>query len=626
MKLIRSKFFPFLLIFIAVLVYYLPILFKPALILSRGNDLDGFFWPIYYYTKTHLMLDRVLPLWNNLFLAGTPLLLDPQAPLFYPLNILALFLPLNSFFIFSFILHSLLGGVAMYFCAKWGFNFSSKTSIFLAIFYLATPKLASFMEAGHVGLVNSLTWIPLAIFAALKLRQTPKIKYSILLAVSLALVYFSHLPTFLIVSLAIGLLSITKKSIFHLTLAVILVFGLTAVSLLPQMEWQKVSTRYLLLKDKDVYPKWKSITEPLKIMFMPWANGADSLQKIDSEKWITLGILPTILTTIGFFKLKRKFKLLTLLTVGVIFLIILNNASPIYPLLLNQNWYLLLRVSTRFWILIIPIVLYLIGLVLEKNKSKLVFWVASIAIIESTLLGWLYLQKPIAQDKNLASKEVYEYLTKDKSLFRVFCLTRCLSQKEAAIYNLRLLDGYSTVQQKNFNQEAWQLTGAYWNYYTLSIPPLGTFSEKIKPDPKSLGEYNVKYIISPYNLVNLNLLLKTTIGKFYIYENRLYQPMTDTPIIIYTPNLIRLDASNFKENQIILSEVYSPGWQATLNGNEKVIVQETPNALMAVDIKTNTKFVEFRYHPLSFDVGKYLTLATILFIIGYAIYQKTRKN
>jgi hypothetical protein len=625
-KLVRSKFFPFIIIFVAVLIYYLPVLIKPSLILERGNDLDGFFWPIYYYTKTHLLLDKALPLWNNLFLAGTPLLPDPQAPLFYPLNIFALLLPLNFFFVLSFMLHSFIAGLAMYLCAKCGFKFSSKTSIFLALLYLVTPKLAGYMQAGHVGLVNSLAWIPLAIYAALKLRQTPKIKYSILLAVSLALVYFSHLPTFLIVSLGVGLLSITKRSVFHLTLAVILVFGLTSVSLLPQMEWQKVSTRYLLLQDKDVYPKWKSITEPLMMMFVPWANGVDNLQKIDSEKWIALGILPTLLAAIGFSKLKRKFKLLTLLTAGVIFLIILNNASPIYSILLNQNWYLLLRVSTRFWILIIPIVLYLIGLVLEKNKSKLIFLVAFLAIVESILLGWIYLQKPTFQDDNLAPKEVYEYLAKDKSLFKVFCLTRCLSQKEAAIYNLRLLDGYSTVQQKNFNQEAWQLTGAYWNYYTLSIPPLGTFSEKIKPDPKSLGEYNVKYIISPYKLVNLNFLFKTTIGKFYIYENKLYHQRTDAPITIYTPNLIRVDTVNFKGNQIILSEVYSPGWKAFLNGEEEVAVQETPNALMAVDIKTTINFIEFRYHPLSFDIGKYLTLATILFIIGYAIYQKTRKN
>lgn len=626
MKLIRSRFFPFVLIFTATLVYYLPILIKPALILERGNDLDGFFWPIYYYTKTHLILDRVLPFWNNLFLAGTPLLPDPQAPLFYPLNFLALFLPLNLFFVFSFMFHSFLGAIAMYFCAKWGFKFSSKTSIFLALFYLVAPKLAGYLEAGHVGLINSLAWLPLAIYAAIKLRQTPKIKYSILLSASLALIYYSHLPTFLIISLAAGLLAFSKKSILYLTLSVILVFGLTAISLLPQLEWQKVSTRYLLLQDKDVYPKWQSVFEPIKIMLVPWVNGIQSLQTIDGEKWITLGIFSTILATLGFFKLKRKFKLLTLFAVGIIFLIILNNASPIYPLLLKQNWYLLLRVSTRFWVLIIPIALYLIGLFLEKNKSKLVFWVASIAIVESTLLGWFYLQKPISPDENLAPKEVYEYLTKDKSLYRVFCLTRCLSQKTAAIYNLRLLDGYSTVQQKNFYQEAWQLTGTYWNYYTLSIPPIGTFAEKIKPDPKSLGEYNVKYVISPYKLVNLSLLLKTTVGKFYIYENKLYQPLANAPITIYTPNLIQVDTSKFKGNQIILSEVYGPGWQALLNGNEKAKVQETPNALMAVDIKTATKFVEFSYHPLSFDVGKYLTLAAILFIIGYAIYQKTRKN
>jgi len=621
------KYLPVILILLAFcLAYYLPILIKPDLILDRGNDLDGFFWPIFYYVKNHFISDKALPLWNNLILSGTPLLPDPQAPIFYPLNLLALIMPLEKFFIFSFMLHSFIGSLGMYFCSKNGFKFSQKTSLYLAILYLVTPKLAGYLEAGHVGLINSLAWIPFALLASLKLQEIPKSKYAIFFGISLALLYYCHFPTFLILIFAFGLLALKRKTILYLLLSFGIIFGLTAISLLPQLEWQKYSTRFLLLQNKDVYPKWNSIWQPLKNAVIPWADGLTSLEQIDTEKWLAIGIFPSLLALLGFLKLKKQVKMYFILGTIGIGLLILNNASPIYSFLLKQNWYLLLRVSTRFWILIMLAIFYLIGLAIEKNKSKPIQIMIIIAIIESTTLGWLYLKKPIIKNENLAPKEVFDYLTTDRSLSRVFCLTRCLSQKTAAVYNLQLLDGYNTLQQKNFSQEAWQLTGAYWNYYTLSIPPLGTFTQELKPDAKSLGQYNVKYLISPYQLTDKNFIFKTKIKKFFIYENKLLQPRANAPITFYSPNDIRIDTTSFERNQIVLAEVYNSGWKAFLNGKEEVPVQETPNALRAVDIKVDTEFVKFKYAPESFKTGKYLTLTTILFLIGYGIYQKTRQN
>ena len=363
-----KKILPFVLIFFGVLIFYSPILINPKLILERGNDLQEFFWPIFYFVKNQILTNRQIPLWNNLILSGTPLLPDPQAPIFYPLNIFALLMPLNSFFLFSFILHSFIGGIGMYLCSNKGFRFSKTTSIILALFYITTPKLAGYLEAGHVGLINSMAWIPFVLYATIKLSEKPKLINSIFLALSLSLLFYSHLPTFLIIAVSSGIFLLLKKKLAYFLLAGILTFGLTAVSLLPQMEWQKASTRYLLLKDKDVYPKWQSVFEMPKIALIPWIDGVKSLQKIDSEKWISIGFIPFLLAVYGFLKVKRKTKMALLIFTIPIFLIILNNASPIYPILLKQNWYLLLRVSTRFWILILLATIYLSGLALNKTK------------------------------------------------------------------------------------------------------------------------------------------------------------------------------------------------------------------------------------------------------------------
>lgn len=647
----KSNWFPYLAIFAVVVVYYLPIFLNPNLVLNRGNDLEEFFWPILNYVKSNILTSGVVPLWNTLFLAGTPLLPDPQSPIFYIPNLIALILPLDTFFITSFVLHSTVAGVAMYLCSKDGFKFSKTTSFLLATLYIVTPKLAGYLEAGHVGLVYSYSWIPFILLSVIQIARLPKTKDVILLSISVALLYYSHLPTLIVLTATLGIIffgalifkfiTVSKKSFLYLIIAGFVAFGLTAISLLPQLESQNSSTRYLLLKNPDVYPKWNSKFEPLKIALIPWVNGINNLRKIDTEKWIALGVFTTILSLFGFIKLKRRTQIGLVILLGILILVILNNASPIYSILLNQKWYLLLRVSTRFWIVVQFIALYLSGIALESiypyKKKLVIYTIAILAIIESVFFGWTFLQKTPTKNSGLAPSEVYEYIASDKSVFRVFCLTRCLSQKESSIRNLQLLDGYSTLQLKNFNNQSWQLTGSYWNYYTLSIPPIGTYlHEKLKPDIKSLGEYNVKYIISPYKLTDPNLIFKKNIQEYNIYENKLLRPRaysnstliskkSDISLISFAPNIIDVDTSKATSSQLILSEVYSKGWKAYLNGKEMVIIQEAPNALRAVDIKPDTKQVVFKYFPSSFIYGIILTCATI-FIISVIGFFGTRNR
>lgn len=646
----KSNWFPYLAIFAVVVVYYLPIFLNPNLVLNRGNDLEEFFWPILNYIKSNILTSGVVPLWNTLFLAGTPLLPDPQSPIFYIPNLIALILPLDTFFITSFVLHSTVAGVAMYLCSKDGFKFSKTTSFLLATLYIVTPKLAGYLEAGHVGLVYSYSWIPFILLSVIQIARLPKTKDVILLSISIALLYYSHLPTLIVVGITLGLgfisnlifkyTPISKKTILYFIISGVITIGLTAVSLFPQLEAQGTSTRYLLLKNPDVYPKWNSVFEPFEIATTPWIRGVDNLQKIGTEKWIALGVFITMLAILGFIKLNKKLQISLTFGLITLILLILNNASPVHTFLLDQKWYLLLRVSTRFWIAVQFIVLYLSGFAIEANrkqKGRIVYIIATLAIIESVLLGWIFIQKTPTKNSGLAPSEVYEYIASDKSVFRVFCLTRCLSQKESSIRNLQLLDGYSTLQLKNFNNQSWQLTGSYWNYYTLSIPPIGTYlHEKLKPDIKSLGEYNVKYIISPYKLTDPNLIFKKNIQEYNIYENKLLRPRaysnstliskkSDISLISYAPNIIDVDTSKATSSQLILSEVYSKGWKAYLNGREMVIIQEAPNALRAVDIRPDTKQVVFKYFPSSFIYGIILTCATI-FIISVIGFFGTRNR
>jgi len=629
----------FILIF-AVILYYLPILINPKLLLERNNDLQEFFWPVFYYIKKQIE-HGLLPLWNNLFLSGTPLLPDPQFSLFNPINLIFVLFPTNFAFIIYFILHSTLAALGMYLLGTKALNFSKTTSILVGILYLSTPKMAGFLEAGHLGLFASFAYLPFVLLALSMLIKTLNPRWVIALAISLAGIFYNHTVIFILTFFSVIVISllyltshlkVAKKinSILLISLALLLTFGTVAITLLPQVDWLPQTTRFLLLQNRDIYPKWISIKEFLQIAIVPLSLGFQNLQNINSEKWISLGTTTLLLAGFGFIQLKNKFKILILLILIPCILVALNNASPIYKLLLTMDLYALMRVSTRVWFIPTMIIIILTGFALEKiiqkwPNKKIVTIIVLLVLTEQISLSYIYLSKPTFLNPNLAPDALYSSLKSDNEIYRVFCVNRCLSQQKAATYNLELMDGYNTLQQKNFYQQSWQLTGSYWNYYTLSIPPIGSYLfDKPQPDPNALGQYNTKYVISPYPLTNKDFIQITQIDRFLVYKNNLYQSRAyyetnsskkDAKIIKYTPNQVTVDTTEHNSKNLTLSQVYNNGWIAYLDGTKRVSIQQKPNALMSVDLKRETKLVDFKYEPESFKFGAIITLVTTILAV-----------
>ncbi len=629
-------------ILLGTAVFYFPILMNPSLLLSRGNDLEEVFWPVFYFIRDNFLSTGTIPLWNNLFLSGTPLLPDPQFSLFYPLNWLFIIFPTDLAFIIYFFVHTFLAGLGIFHLARTGFKLSYYSSLFTALLYVFMPKAAGFVESGHYGLLATLTWTPYLILSIVKLIKNPQIKWSILLSISLAGLFYTHTIIFIINTIFcvvfFGIMCVLEKklllkSFVLFILGAFLTFGLTAITLLPQMEWAPSTTRFLLLKDRDVYPKWTGKAEFLKIAVTPWVFSPNELQKIDSEKWLLFGSTTSMLALLGFWQISRKLKIIISLNLLFILLIVLNNASPIYPLLISQDWFVLMRVSTRLWIIVVLITTLLAGygfdylIELVKNK-KVIILIAFLTLIESLLLVYIRLETPVKNNDAFVPDGVYEFISKDKDLFRVYCTTRCIPQKQAAIHHLELVDGYNTLQQKNFYQQAWQLTGGYWNYYTLSIPPVGLYTfDKLQPDAKALGEYNTKYIISPYLLISGDLEFEKQIGLFNVYKNKAFKPRTyladkqgnvildATKITFYTPNEINVDITESAATSLVMANVFSKGWQVYLNGQYKSELLETPSRISLVNINPETKNAIFKYEPESFKIGRIISLVSLIILL-----------
>lgn len=617
----------FLILLLATALLLSPALINPDLIIGRPNDLQEFFWPLIEFSKSEIIKNFNLPLWNPHILSGTPLLPNPQAPLFYLPNIIFLTLPIGVGFMVSIFVHIFLGGVFMYFFFRNGLNFSKFVSYFAAISYIFTPRLSAYLTAGHFGLICAGMYIPLTLLAIKKLSLSFKLNWLALYVISLTGLLLTHTITFLIIGFVSfffylflivqkGLdLKTLRKSFFLFIATAFLFLGLNSVVLLPQIEWAPNTTRFLLLKNPDTHPKWQGFGSFVSALFPTPLLVTGGTGGIDTEQWISLGILTSILSLYGFTQLKLHSKIIISLVILVILLTSLNNISPIFPLLIKLDAFKLMRVSTRVWIVVILISLYLSSLGLESIRKKSVKGLGLIIVLgllaETLLLSWNRISFPVEKPKR-ASLNIVKFLQDNSSLSRVFCLNRCISQKDAVDFGLELADGYDTIQQTNYFKQFWQFTAHFWDYYTLTLPPMGIYIfEKIQPDIKALGDYNVLYIVSPYEVTDLNLVEVLRMDGFIIYENKLaktrayYSGEKSTPakIIKYSPNLIKINTTSTESKSLNLSMTYSSGWKAFLNGTSEVTIQEKPNGTMLVDLTSDTYFVDFKYSPDSFKTG-----------------------
>lgn len=621
-----KKFMPYVVLFVFTLLLFLPVLVDGSLFWDRGNDLTEFFYPLIYYSKHQLLTTATLPYWNNMFMSGSPLLPDPQSPNFYLPNVLFLLTSVKSGLLISSILHTFVGGIGMYLFAKYIIKLETKYALVSGVIYLTIPRTASFIQAGHFGLIASTAYIPFILLFLFQIIKSPKLKYSILFAITLAGLFFTH-PTTFVFSAVLSCMVFIGSTILHLrlyfrsyiyfTIAGILTFGLTAISFLPQLVWIPQTNRYLLSTTPDVYPKYNSAFEYLKLIIAPWT--LDNIQIIDNEKIIAVGIIATTLSVYGFIKFKLNFvyKIMILLLGGFIFLIAANNASPIYSLLLEMDWYVFGRVSTRIWFVVLTMVSIFASIGLSKiiNKSLFVL-ITSLLLIELLYTSWLVIRKPIKNDRVTPSIQVYEYLSQDKEIFRVFCTSRCFQQDKVAEFGLQTIGGYSTLQQQNFYQAAWVMTGVYWDYYTLAIPPIGTYKfGKLNPDYSLLGEYNTKYVISPYEIINDNIDFEIEIDGFYIYRNLRFEPRV---ISINKQNQVDFEYESAHEmkikstEQLLVGEVYNSGWKATDDRGIAVTVQESPNGLIYLD-SPNSKYLTLYYLPNEYELGRTITIFTLMF-------------
>ncbi|HID63380.1 MAG TPA: hypothetical protein EYP49_11670 [Anaerolineae bacterium] len=346
-------------------LFFLPAILHPDSIIYPSfapySDVTVIHWPKEFLIAETFKRYGQLPLWTPLILSGMPLASNQLAMLFYPPNLLCLFLPVNAVLNALFVAHIFWAGAGLYLFMRRGLAASVAASFIAALTFMFGGKLLAHVAAGHASLVGALAWLPWALLCTHKALAERRLLYSLFAGVILALQATLH--TQILVYTAYTLLAYALFQLLStpsqgddpwwrkllrgslLLVPIPLTFLLVgAIQILPLIEMMGHSNRALSLDEASVFSlSWLTL---LVGLFLPTGKGGH-------EMVIYLGLVPLSLAPLAW---RRKGDLRLLFFVGLaIFslLFALGSHTPLfglcYYLLPGFRW---LRTPARAWFLL----------------------------------------------------------------------------------------------------------------------------------------------------------------------------------------------------------------------------------------------------------------------------------
>ncbi len=608
------------------IIFFLPQLGNINNIVNRNNDLLVS-KSTFTFFKYNVLVNKSIPLWQNFMLSGSPFVSDPQTILFYLPNYLSLLLSLDWFFILSFLLHFILGSVGIFLVFK-KLNFNTIASITGSIIYSYSPKFIAHFEAGHLALLASYMWFPYVILGLLILKDTPSIIGSIVLTISLYGVFLNYITIFpfvvLICFIFYGYLvfnkQISKKLLFYSFISVLLFSGLVLPTLVSSLPYFPLTTRNLITFE-DIGPRVLSYKHFASSIIYPYIFGFNDLQ---TESVLYVGLPVILLALIGFFFIKKSFKI-PLFFIGLVSIFLaLGFKTGFYSYLLNIIPFLsLFRITTRMWFIPIFLVSLISAYFLNRVVKKK--WVGVIVLLIIASDFYIFKTRYLLKTQTTAfvsktTQELYDITTKDDGYYRILCTVGCIPYPIDEYKGLT--SGYNPIQLLNYYYFLQKASGYQFASYSPALPPYQTFVDKPQSDSNLLGILGVRYVISPYELLDDGFKLKDIIDGMFVYSNKNEQPraygIIENEIYSITPTVdkpgyVELPITDDFET-VVLSEVYMPFWKAYDGYGNHVNVNSHNEVVLGVK-NIHPPKLTFIFKPKYFTIAVSIWVITLFFIL-----------
>lgn len=94
---------------------------------------------------------------------------------------------------------------------------------------------------------------------------------------------------------------------------------------------------------------------------------------------------------------------------------------------------------------------------------------------------------------------------------------------------------------------------------------------------------------------------------------------SEAHVLDYGLNTISIEARMESPGFLLLADIYYPGWKAFVDGQERKIYR-TDHIFRSVYLEEGDHEIRFLFDPLSFKIGLYLTLSTLLLVGGSSVF------
>jgi hypothetical protein len=292
----------------------------------------------------------------------------------------------------------------------------------------------------------------------------------------------------------------------------------------------------------------------------------------------------------------------------------------------------------------------------------------------------LSMMRFVSLDEALApGRPAAEYLAQKPGLFRTYSPSYSLPMQTAAAEGLYLADGVEPVHLAIYDQYMARAGGYNDASFSVTIPnfgdgPLESALRETEPHLKLLGLLNVTYLVSAFPMDWPGLRLETEIEGTFIYRNEHVLPRTwvghktipaeadwlaqletqpdPANVVLVNPSVVTAHSSSFIPSTslrtgphplsvnithysadrieleaevtapgwLVLSEIWYPGWQATVNGAPQP-VEKVNGLLRGLYLSQPGSYqITMEYRPRSVVWGNWISGLTVGLMILIGVF------
>lgn len=644
---------------IVVLFLFRQAIIPPEGMLVYGDDIHR----AYYFFReffNHWMSRGVFPWWNPYLFSGMPFIADPIVNIWYLPNWLFFVFPLNLAYSWHIALHLVWAGLGMCLLMRLVTN-SAISSWVSGVMFMFSGFFMARMWSGHVDVIAAASWMPWVVHAFARVLRAEKAhekKYAVSASMVFALQLLSGYQTMafmtvMIVAVLTVLSAIAKRQwqwIAYSIGAGVTGIALAAFHILPVQEFFRLSIRtYHLPYSWISYGSWtmKSLILLLSPFFFGDQRNYNGPSPNFGEHSVFVGVGGLILAIIGagtliFMRKKRRTAqfLFGLTCLGVTIFGIWMSLGPNASFDLQYiAWkiipmYRYLRIPPRHLVLVAFGLSGLAGIGFSRVPSSPKFFrvlIAGVVMIEMILFGAHFIEvRPVPETRHDA--ELVKILTHDTEPYRLLQnFGAWLPQREildfdsVMAYDIFSVTGYSpSIYRPYYDyiaREEGMSGDVAMRSYDIQVPYLSA----ARAD--TIDFLNIKYILVPsaYDPFSDNFrytVLSDDVKNGYrLYENTTVLPRFylkdrtcgDVHIESYTPNVIVLSVESTCDTTLMSSEVWYPGWSATVDGRNTRI-DKLNNAFRALSVLAGKHTIIYAYHPTIFIIGGVISFVTTILL------------